>query len=72
MTAMSVFDGSRSKIDDPEFLIEVAGAEPDEDLRRDAVDKAAELMLAAVPHADGAGEAAAALAKAEKRRCDAR
>ena len=51
------------KIDDPELLIEVAGAEPDEDLRRDAVDKAAELMLSAVLHADGAGEAAAAMAK---------
>lgn len=51
------------KIDDPDLLIEVAQAEPDEDLRRDAVDKAAELMLSAVLQADGAGEAAAAIAK---------
>lgn len=51
------------KIDDPDLLIEVAQAEPDDDLRRDAADKAGELMLSAVLQADGAGEAAAALTK---------
>lgn len=51
------------KIDDPDLLLEVAQAEPDEDLRRDALDKASERMLAAALQADAAAEAAEAIGR---------
>lgn len=51
------------KIDDPELLLEVAQAEPDEDLRRDALDKASERMLAAALQADAAAEASEIIAR---------
>ena len=51
------------KIDDPDLLLEVAQAEPDEDLRRDAIEKAAERMLSVALQADGAAEAADAIAR---------
>jgi hypothetical protein len=51
------------KIDDPDLLLEVAQAEPDEDLRRDALDKASERMLAAALQSDAAAEAAEAIGR---------